>query len=142
MNSLLLFIHVLSGYVSGVAELPTDSEYLRHRGVSRQAGGAGAPEHSSGGGDVVLEFRRFAFVTSRICVLHARCLRARSAGPGIEEVFAENFHQRVKDAKSFRRLPHRDAPVAGSAKTIIKTIIECKFLGGKSFKITFTLFFS
>jgi len=45
---------------SGVAELSADPEHLCHRGVSRQAGGAGAPEHPSGGGDAVLELRHFA----------------------------------------------------------------------------------
>lgn len=40
----------------GAAELPADPEYLCHHGVSRQAGGAGAPEYSGGGGIAVLEF--------------------------------------------------------------------------------------
>ncbi|KMQ94620.1 hypothetical protein RF55_5216 [Lasius niger] len=42
--------------VIGVAELPADPEHLRHHGVSRQAGGTGAPEHPDGGGAAVLEF--------------------------------------------------------------------------------------
>jgi len=50
--------------VSGIAELPADPEHLRHCRISRQAGGAGAPEHPSGSGDAVLKmlFRRFAFI--------------------------------------------------------------------------------
>lgn len=45
----------------GVAELPADPKHLRHHGVSRQAGGTGAPEHPGGGGAAVLEFSVVSF---------------------------------------------------------------------------------
>lgn len=45
--------------LSGVAELSANPEHLRHHGVSREAGGTGAPEHPNGSGAAVLEFHRF-----------------------------------------------------------------------------------
>jgi len=70
---------------SGVAELSANPEHLRYRGVSRQAGGAGAPEHPSGGGDAVLELRRFALCNiegSRSTPSKTIRWRSRNHSPG------------------------------------------------------------
>lgn len=54
----------------GAAELPANPEHLRHHGVSRQTGGAGASEHPSGGRAAVLG--SYSLVSPRLALHHEK----------------------------------------------------------------------